>query len=243
MVVVPFDSAFAPAEPGGTAPTYNQLKETAVAWVRYAAGRVKYWEIGNESYRGSWNGTPTREQYIAGLIDFSRAMKQADPTIQIGANGRDMAWWQAVIQQAGDAIDFLSVHDYPVWNWSGYDSYRIYSGSLASLAKIAGGAIETYGTPAQKTRLWVAVTELNVLDYGSPGWHGPRAGAGPEPGRASHAATRAVCVDLEHALDNVRDGTTSRVRCPHEPEHSSTDRGGVAPDVDGDTADGDSDDE
>lgn len=170
MVVVPFDSAFAPAEPGGTAPTYDQLKETAVAWVRYAAGRVKYWEIGNESYRGSWNGTPTREQYIAGLIDFSRAMKQADPTIQIGANGRDMAWWQAVIQQAGDAIDFLSVHDYPVWNWSGYDSYRTYSGSLASLAKIAGGAIETYGTPAQKTRLWVAVTELNVLDYGSPGW-------------------------------------------------------------------------
>jgi alpha-L-arabinofuranosidase len=170
IVVVPFDSAFAPAEPGGTAPTYDQLKATAVAWVRYAAGRVKYWEIGNESYYGGYNGTPTRAQYIAGVIDFSRAMKAVDPTIQIGANGRDSAWWEALIQQAGPDIDFLSVHDYPIWNMSGYSSYKSYSHPLNGLAKLANNAVDTYASSADKARLWIAVTELNVIDYGTPGW-------------------------------------------------------------------------
>lgn len=171
LVVVPFDSAFKPAEAGGSAPTLDQLRDAAVAWVRYSAGRVRYWEIGNESYLGSWNGAPTRQQYIDGVIAFSRAMKAVDPTIKIGVNGRDKSWWQAVLKQASPDIDFLSVHNYPVWQWSGgYESYRTSSSSLAALAEVATKAITAYAPQADRDRLFVAVTEVNAIDYGEPGW-------------------------------------------------------------------------
>lgn len=154
IVVVPFDSAFAPAEPGGTAPSYDQLKQTAVAWVRYAAGRVSLWEVGNESYQGSYNGSPTAQQYAAGVRDFAQAMKAVDPTIQIGANGGSSSWWSTVLSTAGDAIDFLSVHNYPLWNIGSYSAYRSSTASLVSdidrARSAAGGR-------------WLALTESGAL--------------------------------------------------------------------------------
>ncbi len=154
IVVVPFDSAFAAAEPGGTAPSYDELKATAVAWVRYAAGRVPYWEIGNESYIGGYNGSPTAQQYAAGVRDFALAMKAADPTIQIGANGGESAWWSTLLSTAGSSIDFLSVHNYPLWAATSYAKYRDSSASLVTdidrARSAAGGR-------------WLALTESGAL--------------------------------------------------------------------------------
>ena len=156
LVVVPFDSAFAPAESGGTAPTYDDLKASAVAWVRYAAGRVPYWEIGNESYFGSYNGSPTAAQYAAGVRDFATAMKAADPTIKIGANGGESAWWSTVLSTAGSSIDFLSVHNYPFWNITSYSKYRDSTASLVSDIDRARSAIGS-------RPLWIALTESAAI--------------------------------------------------------------------------------
>jgi len=156
LVVVPFDSAFAPAEPGGTAPTYDELKASAVAWVRYAAGRVPYWEIGNESYQGSYNGTPTAAQYAAGVKDFATAMKAADPTIKIGANGGESAWWATLLSTAGSSIDFLVVHNYPFWNLTSYSKYRDSTASLVS-------DIDRARTALGSRPLWIALTESGAL--------------------------------------------------------------------------------
>lgn len=156
IVVVPFDSAFAPAESGGTAPTYDELKATAVAWVRYAAGRVPYWEIGNESYWGGYNGSPTAQQYASGVRDVALAMKAADPSIQIGANGGESPWWAAVLAEAGDAIDFLSVHNYPLWAATSYTSYRDSTASLVLDIDRARAAIGS-------RPLWIALTESGAL--------------------------------------------------------------------------------
>jgi hypothetical protein len=48
-------------------------------------------------------------------------MKAEDTAIQVGANGGTDAWWQAVLTQAAECIDFLSVHSYPCWKWTGYE--------------------------------------------------------------------------------------------------------------------------
>ena len=156
IVVVPFDSAFAPAEPGGTAPTYDELKSMAVAWVRYAAGRVPYWEIGNESYFGSYNGSPTAAQYAAGVKDFATAMKAADPSIQIGANGGESVWWTTLLSAAGSSIDFLVVHNYPFWNLTSYSKYRNSTASLVS-------DIDRARTALGSRPLWIALTESGAL--------------------------------------------------------------------------------
>src|SRR5262249_17187351 len=110
-VVVCYDSMYKPAQPGGVAPSRDLLLETAREWVRYAnvtkGYNVKYWEIGNESYADTYNGSATASDYARDLIEFSSVMKAIDPSIQIGANGHEWGWWQTVLSTASGAIDFL----------------------------------------------------------------------------------------------------------------------------------------
>lgn len=165
IVVVPFDSAFKAATSGGTAPSYEQLKQNAVAWVRYAAGRVRYWEIGNESYHPQANGNPTAAEYAAGVNDFAAAMKQVDPTIQIGANGNPADWWQTVLSQAGSSVDFLSVHNYPLWSITSYAQYRDSSASLVAAvdrarAAAAGRPLLITESGALTSSAWAPTADL-----------------------------------------------------------------------------------
>lgn len=83
---------------------------------------VVYWEIGNEVYEPQEVGATTAEQYAQNVVAFSRAMKEVDPGIQIGAvarltptatgNAAADPWNQTLLAQAGGAIDFLAVHLY-----------------------------------------------------------------------------------------------------------------------------------
>lgn len=180
VVVVCYDSMYKPAEPGGTSPTHLQLLETAIAWVRYAnitkKYGVKYWEIGNESYMKSYNGSATAEDYAKDLIEFSTAMKKVDPEIKIGANGPNHTddWWKTVLQKSSAHIDFLAIHVYPCWKWMGYDFYREKDPDLASDLKSVEKAIEQFAPPDAAKRLRFCVTEMNSADwFGFPeqkGW-------------------------------------------------------------------------
>ena len=59
----------------------------AARWVRYCrehGHKVKYWEIGNETY---WHPVMTAHEYGALVREYSRAMKAEDPSIIVSANG------------------------------------------------------------------------------------------------------------------------------------------------------------
>lgn len=169
VLVVCYDSMYKPAEDGGTAPDKARLLKTAVEWVRYAnitkGYGVKYWEIGNESYLDSNNGSTTAEQYAADLEEFSDAMKAVDPTIKIGANGLGLEWWREVLSSVASKIDFLSVHVYPVWGWESYDYYRRRSVNPADPVVDAIEAVNAYAPVQDRPRLRIAVTEANVGDW------------------------------------------------------------------------------
>jgi hypothetical protein len=166
VVVVNLDSAFATT---GNPPSLERLVSTAAMWVRYAHGRVRYWELGNESSKGSQNGRPTAGQYAAAAVQFARAMKAVDPTIQIGVNGGDAAWWAKVLPATAADIDFIVVHTYPLTNWSSFDTYRSKT-NLVGAVESARAAIATYAPAAQRARLKIAVTEIGALNFGTSGW-------------------------------------------------------------------------
>ncbi len=96
--------------------------QEAAQWVQYMnmnkenTAPVTYWELGNEVY-GNWEKVNmTGEEYVKVIQDYSKAMKEVDPTIKIGANlgGPNFSDFdEAVIKFAADSIDFISYHWYP----------------------------------------------------------------------------------------------------------------------------------
>lgn len=61
--------------------------QLAADWVRYCKDKgysVKYWSIGNEAY---WRPYFTARKYADILIQYEKAMKKIDPSIQVGAIG------------------------------------------------------------------------------------------------------------------------------------------------------------
>ncbi|BDS05073.1 hypothetical protein NT6N_01130 [Oceaniferula spumae] len=102
--------------------------ELAAAWVRWANNemgyKVKYWEVGNE-LEGSWEAghirpdgsKMTAKKYADLYVKFAKAMKAVDPTIKVGGptNSNDsIVYVDELIETAGDHIDFISFHTYPV---------------------------------------------------------------------------------------------------------------------------------
>ncbi len=69
----------------------QKAAQKAADWVRYAnvkhKYKIKYWEIGNESYMPGTRYPLTSQEYADALKLFSEAMKKVDPTIMIGAIG------------------------------------------------------------------------------------------------------------------------------------------------------------
>lgn len=168
-IVVCYDSMYKPAQPGGVAPTREQLLETAREWVRYAnltrGYGVTYWEIGNETWQPHYNGGASAADYARDLIEFSRAMKSVDPSIKIGANGESMDWWKTILSAASPAIDFLAVHNYPAYGWGSYAHYRDRNPGLTGPVDAARSALAAYAPAADRDRLEIAVTETGPADW------------------------------------------------------------------------------
>lgn len=184
-VVVPLDAMYRPASAGGTAPDKQLLLDTAVAWVRYAnlvkGYGVQHWELGNESYKASYIGGTTADQYASDVVDFARAMKRVDPTIRIGINGPDSqfgrgdydasgAWWQTVLPVAAPVADFLVVHSYPAWGWGGYSHYAANAPNLTAAVDGVQAALQAWSPPRDVDRIRLRVTELNAADWSDGGW-------------------------------------------------------------------------
>ena len=170
-IVVPYESCHWRAKGEWRPPSRDRLLENATRWVRYAKraypGAVKYWEVGNESWLNNetWTNRIPPETYAADLVDFAAGMKAENPDILVGANGDSDAWWQAVLPRAAAQIDFLSVHSYPCWKYSGYDHYRTNSPDPLGSVRTAVTAVTRYA-PAHQQRLQIMLTEFAAGTFG-----------------------------------------------------------------------------
>lgn len=149
--------------------------EMAAEWVRWANMKnhynVIYWELGNE-LEGRWelghilpDGTEmTGEIYAQRFKAFADAMKAVDPTIKTGgpasANDRG-AFIKELLRDAGECVDFVSFHTYPVKNRQKNEAEFFDAVfTLEPAMKRIHSWIAEY-QPNRKREIEVAVTEWN----------------------------------------------------------------------------------
>lgn len=93
--------------------------DEASAWVRYVDQHWKqhsglFWELGNELW-GNWNlGYPTLDQLPGRTLQFSKAVRAADPKARLIATGQDPdhfnKWNAAQLTNPPKTFDYLSTH-------------------------------------------------------------------------------------------------------------------------------------
>ena len=153
-------------------------------WVKYVNGRterVRFWEVGNELYirdpaPAFSTITIDSNAYAQRFGEFARAMRAADPNIQIAAIGGENYgrfafvgypdWLKTVLEQQGQQIDLISVHNAyaPIISEENVDFRDVYRAMLAAPISI-GKNLETISddiskyAPARASHIKIAVTE------------------------------------------------------------------------------------
>lgn len=154
------------------APTYAELKTTAVEWVKYAKAKgyeVAYWQIGNEMDHPHHQNIMTQAEYVAAYLDFAAAMKVEDPTAQIGPGILSKtSYFNSIISQDSSLIDFTSAHQYLFGQ-----SFKDYNGWLNH----GGGdlnpvvlSMQNAVNNSSKTNLPILITETNSFGNWDDTW-------------------------------------------------------------------------
>ena len=150
--------------------------EVAAEWVKWANLKQGYdvcqWEVGNE-LNGDWElghrlpdgSSMTGEVYAKIFKDFAEAMHAVDPDIELGGPAcSDLAldFVKELIRDGGDAVDFVSLHAYPVGvnTKDSAEKFAAIDDLRDAVARIDGW-IEKY-QPARADEIEIGVTEWNI---------------------------------------------------------------------------------
>lgn len=142
-------------------PTYEQLKESAVEWVRYAnivkGYHVKRWALGNEiDHHGD---LISLDEYKKLYADFAQAMKAVDPGIWVGP-GLLGNWFDAMLKVSPDLIDFVCAHNYLYkysWRNENYEGWKSAADILVNNVEKCQNAVKLSPVPD----IEIHVTEMN----------------------------------------------------------------------------------
>ncbi len=107
------------AEPIFTVSFFTGDKEDVKELAEYTKGRIKYFEIGNESWHGNHKDVKkvSPEEYAEKYLSYYNAIKKANTKAQVGAILWNKRWNQAILKIIKDKIDFGIVHIYPTLCW------------------------------------------------------------------------------------------------------------------------------
>lgn len=166
--------------------------EEAAQWVEYCNGGahtpmgalraanghpepygVRYWEIGNEVW-GQWQvGTCSADVFAERCVAFAQAMKAADASVVLLACGHtDQDWNRAVLDIAGEHIEYLTLHLYHGYGRFGMNRETPAEARYKAMAAFAEWTREDIRRTAAQIRanpkhshLKLAITEYNTMYY------------------------------------------------------------------------------
>lgn len=121
--------------------------------------------IGNECWNEN-NQNSTAAIYAQDVLDFSKAMKAVDPSIATIPNGNKVEDFAAILDVAGDYVDYLCLSNYPVYDYrAGYATYRDTLQNLMGPVDRALTALKKYGTAEQQKHIKLIVAEYGPFDW------------------------------------------------------------------------------
>ncbi|MGI6095178.1 MAG: alpha-L-arabinofuranosidase C-terminal domain-containing protein [Lachnospiraceae bacterium] len=135
--------------------------------------KVKYWSVGNENY-GHWEiGAKCAEEWGRLVKESCKMIKHVDPDTELTAAAlTDLNWNINLLQNAGDFLDWISIHEY----WDGIhqtNDYANYEQVMAYTYHIDHSIDEVRGLlKAMKLdqKIKIAFDEWNLR-----GWYHPNA--------------------------------------------------------------------
>jgi alpha-N-arabinofuranosidase len=152
----------------------NGTKDSTLVKLRREHGyprphNVKYWGIGNE-VDGRWQiGYKTPEEYARTFTEFGKVMKWVDPGIKLVASavsdwkGALVERTRLLLEQAGDLVDYLSLHWYIGNPANDFEAYMAVSELLEERLSACEGLVRAVGFERQiKRPVYIAVDEWNV---------------------------------------------------------------------------------
>ncbi|HOE65101.1 MAG TPA: alpha-L-arabinofuranosidase C-terminal domain-containing protein [Candidatus Hydrogenedentes bacterium] len=127
---------------------------------------IRYWEVGNELWGGWQVGHATATTYAERYKTFREAMRNADPSILLIANGGDRQEWNRTLIEANGAnVRSLSLHTLQAWGTpADADPARLHD-ELMAFAHGYDAYAGMMAAPMAEAGLVprIAVTELMIL--------------------------------------------------------------------------------
>ena len=157
----------------------NLEHEGEYARLRIANGHpepynVKYWSIGNENY-GFWEiGAKKSGEWSHFVTESAKMMRHVDPGLQLSAASLDDPDWNLkLLQQAGDQLRWLSIHDYwdtihEVYKPASYEGAMGLTALLDSKIRKIRGTLTMLGLA---DRIKIAFDEWNLRSWHHPNIH------------------------------------------------------------------------
>ncbi len=106
---------------------------------------VRYWSIGNENY-GFWEiGAKQADEWAHLVRESAKMIKRVDPSVELSAAAlTDLHWNMALLENCGEYLDWLSIHEY--WDAiSQTNDYASYEQAMAYTQNIGHSIDEVRG--------------------------------------------------------------------------------------------------
>ncbi len=136
--------------------------------------KVKYWSIGNENY-GFWEiGAKDSAQWGRLVKESAKMIKHVDPLTELSAAAlTDLDWNLTLLREAGDFLDWISIHQY----WDGINQtndYANYEESMAYTYRIGHSIEKVRGLLTAmnlEKKIKIAFDEWNLRGWYHPNVH------------------------------------------------------------------------
>jgi alpha-N-arabinofuranosidase len=149
---------------------YARLRKEA----GYAEPRnVRIWSIGNENWGQHEIGYKPIEQWAPFVLDAARAMKAADPTVQLSAAALPTKEWTLpLLKSAGEYLDYISIHGYwlPLWQKNDPPDYLTSIVESEAPEKIISDYVGVLEDAGYRGRIKIAFDEWNLRSWHHPGF-------------------------------------------------------------------------